>query len=70
MMQTPCAQVRSGVVEGANLRAALRLMLQALQAQGLPKMTGFAVKAMLVCKAKLAAMPPYLQHVLQVNTAD
>ena len=56
------------MVEGANLRGALRYMLQALQTQGLPKMTGFAVKALLVCKAQLASMPPYLQHLLQVRT--
>jgi hypothetical protein len=54
------------VVEGNNLRLALRYMMLALQNQGVPKMAAFAVEALLVCKEQLGAMPQYCQHLLQV----
>ena len=53
------------MVEGTNLRLALRYMMLALQ--GVPKMAAFAVEALLVCKEQLGAMPQYCQHLLQVR---
>lgn len=59
--------MRLGVVEGNNLRLALRYMMLALQNQAMPKMAAFAVEALLVCKEQLGAMPQYCQHLLQVS---
>ena len=63
----PTSQVRAGVVDGNNLRLALRYMMQALGATGGPKMAGFAVKALLVCREAVGVMPQYCQHLLQVR---